>query len=180
MNEKLQRLAMHAFRGVPSEMTVDFGQGESTVVYGDNGTGKSTIADALEWYFTARSSCCRTRDASTRCAMSAATATASHRSRSSPAARSVGRSCSPTSGRLTCSTRSGARRSSFADALSRTSSTRPRPRSGRRWSRSWAWTRSRASEKTCSEPETTCARHQKPRKRKPVYTAVPCRTAPTP
>ena len=33
-------------------MTVDFGNGESTVVYGDNGTGKSTIADALEWYFT--------------------------------------------------------------------------------------------------------------------------------
>ena len=52
MNEKLQRLVMHAFRGVPGEMTVDFGQGESTVVYGDNGTGKSTIADALEWYFT--------------------------------------------------------------------------------------------------------------------------------
>ena len=38
----------------------------------------------------------------------------------------------PTSGRLTCST---PRRSSFADALSRTSSTRPRPRSGRRWLR---------------------------------------------
>ena len=52
MNEKLQRLVMHAFRGIPSEMTLDFGKGESTVVYGDNGTGKSTIADALEWYFT--------------------------------------------------------------------------------------------------------------------------------
>ena len=52
MNEKLQRLVMHAFRGIPSEMTIDFGDGESTVVYGDNGTGKSTIADALEWYFT--------------------------------------------------------------------------------------------------------------------------------
>ncbi len=52
MSEKIQRLVMHAFRGVPGEMTVDFGKGESLAVYGDNGTGKSTIADALEWYFT--------------------------------------------------------------------------------------------------------------------------------
>lgn len=51
MTERLQRLVMHAFRGVPTEMTVDFGKGESTVIYGENGTGKSTIADALEWYF---------------------------------------------------------------------------------------------------------------------------------
>ena len=52
MTEKVQRLVMHAFRGVPGEMAIDFGKGESIVVYGDNGTGKSTIADALEWYFT--------------------------------------------------------------------------------------------------------------------------------
>jgi energy-coupling factor transporter ATP-binding protein EcfA2 len=43
---------MRAFRGVPAEMAVDLGKGESLAVYGDNGTGKSTIADALEWFFT--------------------------------------------------------------------------------------------------------------------------------
>jgi energy-coupling factor transporter ATP-binding protein EcfA2 len=52
VTETLHRLVMHAFRGVRGEMTVDFGKGESVVVYGDNGTGKSTIADALEWYLT--------------------------------------------------------------------------------------------------------------------------------
>ena len=52
MGERLQRLVMNAFRGVPGEMVVDFGPGQSIAVYGDNGTGKSTIADALEWYFT--------------------------------------------------------------------------------------------------------------------------------
>jgi energy-coupling factor transporter ATP-binding protein EcfA2 len=52
VSEKIQRLVMNAFRGVPGEMTVDFGKGDSIVVYGDNGTGKSTVADALEWYFT--------------------------------------------------------------------------------------------------------------------------------
>ena len=51
MTERVQRLVMRAFRGIPGEMTVDFGKGASVVVYGDNGTGKSTIADALEWYF---------------------------------------------------------------------------------------------------------------------------------
>ncbi len=43
---------MRSFRGVPGTMEVDFGEGQSLAVYGDNGTGKSTIADALEWFFT--------------------------------------------------------------------------------------------------------------------------------
>ena len=101
MTEKLQRLVMRAFRGVPAEMTVDFGKGNSIVVYGDNGTGKSTIADALEWYFTGDIELFRTKDASTPCAMSAATAMTSHRSRSSPTVRLAGRWYSRTSGRRT-------------------------------------------------------------------------------
>jgi energy-coupling factor transporter ATP-binding protein EcfA2 len=52
VSEKLHRLTMRSFRGVPGEMSVDFGEGRSIAVYGDNGTGKSTIADALEWFFT--------------------------------------------------------------------------------------------------------------------------------
>jgi DNA repair exonuclease SbcCD ATPase subunit len=52
VSERLTRLTMRGFRGVPGAMEIDFGSGQSLAVYGDNGTGKSTIADALEWYFT--------------------------------------------------------------------------------------------------------------------------------
>ena len=52
MTEKVQRLDMRSFRGIPGEMDGGFGKGESIAIYGDNGTGKSTIADALEWFFT--------------------------------------------------------------------------------------------------------------------------------
>lgn len=46
------RVAVTAFRGVPGEFAVEFPGGSSAVLLGDNATGKSTIADALEWYFT--------------------------------------------------------------------------------------------------------------------------------
>ena len=52
MSEQIHRLTMKTFRGVPTEMSVDFGKAQSMAIFGDNGTGKSTIADALEWYFT--------------------------------------------------------------------------------------------------------------------------------
>lgn len=52
MSERMKRLVMNAFRGVPNQMVVDFKNTKSMAVFGDNGTGKSTIADALEWYFT--------------------------------------------------------------------------------------------------------------------------------
>lgn len=51
---RVTRIEMTAFRGVPRTFTVDLRQGESLLVFGDNATGKSTIADALEWFFTGR------------------------------------------------------------------------------------------------------------------------------
>ncbi len=54
MIERVTRVSMTAFRGVPEEMTIELPDGRSLVGFGDNGTGKSTIADALEWYFTGR------------------------------------------------------------------------------------------------------------------------------
>jgi RecF/RecN/SMC N terminal domain len=53
MAERIQRLSMQAFRGVPTTLDIELG-GRSLVLYGENGTGKSTVADALEWYFTRR------------------------------------------------------------------------------------------------------------------------------
>lgn len=52
MGERVTRVEMRAFRGVRDELTVNLPAGVSAVLYGDNATGKSTVADALEWYFT--------------------------------------------------------------------------------------------------------------------------------
>ena len=155
---------MRAFRGVPGEMTVDFGKGDSIVIYGDNGTGKSTIADALEWYFTGEIELL------------------SHEGRQH-AVRYVGGECDGvtsvevvTNGSLggkvvfpdernagDLPARSAVKRSCFADARWPTSSTRPRRRSGRRWSKSSAWTPSRAFARTFSARGTSFGRS--PRRR---------------
>ena len=52
MTERLTSITMQAFRGIAESFTVDLKGGRSCVVLGDNGTGKSSIADAVEWYFT--------------------------------------------------------------------------------------------------------------------------------
>jgi hypothetical protein len=53
VGERIERLQMQAFRGVPGTFELDL-DGKGLLVFGENGTGKSSIADALEWYFTGR------------------------------------------------------------------------------------------------------------------------------
>ena len=52
MTERLTKITMQAFRGVRDVYEIDLSQGQSLLMYGDNGTGKSTLADAIEWFFT--------------------------------------------------------------------------------------------------------------------------------
>ena len=54
MTEKITKIELQAFRGVPGSFTLDLPRGVSCVVLGQNGTGKSSIADAIEWYFEGR------------------------------------------------------------------------------------------------------------------------------
>src|SRR5262245_24268083 len=51
-SEKIQRLAMRTFRGIPGDERRDFRSCRAMGGSRDNGTGKCTIADALESYFT--------------------------------------------------------------------------------------------------------------------------------
>lgn len=50
--ERLTKITMQAFRGVRDVYDIDLAQSQSLLMYGDNGTGKSSLADAIEWYFT--------------------------------------------------------------------------------------------------------------------------------
>lgn len=52
--ERLVRLRVAGFRGVADQFELSFPDRRSLVVFAANGNGKSTIADALEWYFTGR------------------------------------------------------------------------------------------------------------------------------
>ena len=52
MSERLASISMQAFRGISHSFTLELDGGKSCVVLGDNGTGKSSVADAVEWYFS--------------------------------------------------------------------------------------------------------------------------------
>jgi recombinational DNA repair ATPase RecF len=50
--ERITKVTMQAFRGVRDAYEIDLPQSQSLLMYGDNGTGKSSLADAIEWFFT--------------------------------------------------------------------------------------------------------------------------------
>ena len=47
---KINNLRLKGFRGVRKELNIPL-NGKSIVFYGDNGTGKSSITDSIEWFF---------------------------------------------------------------------------------------------------------------------------------
>lgn len=55
---KIKNLYIEAFRGIPKSVQLDFtnkrGEAVSSIIYGDNGTGKSSIIDAIEFNLQAR------------------------------------------------------------------------------------------------------------------------------
>jgi hypothetical protein len=57
MTTRLKRLLISGFRGIPGQLPLDFAQGgnaKSMILYGGNGTGKSSISDSWEWLTTGR------------------------------------------------------------------------------------------------------------------------------
>jgi energy-coupling factor transporter ATP-binding protein EcfA2 len=48
----ISRMMIKGFRGVKSEVCIDLPSKSSLLLYGDNGTGKSTFLDAIEWFLT--------------------------------------------------------------------------------------------------------------------------------
>ena len=48
---KIKNIEINAFRGIPDILKLNL-QGNSLLLYGENGTGKSSIVDAIEFFFT--------------------------------------------------------------------------------------------------------------------------------
>ncbi|BBO19056.1 conserved hypothetical protein [Candidatus Brocadia pituitae] len=48
---KLKSLEINGFRGIRKDICIDLDLSKSILIYGDNGSGKSSIADAFEWFY---------------------------------------------------------------------------------------------------------------------------------
>ncbi|MFK5879216.1 MAG: AAA family ATPase, partial [Flavobacteriaceae bacterium] len=48
---KLKQIDIKGLRGIKESLSLEL-NGKSIVIYGDNGTGKSSISDAIEWFYT--------------------------------------------------------------------------------------------------------------------------------
>lgn len=51
-DERVEALYLSAFRGIPRSFELDLQGGRSLAVLGPNASGKSSVADALEWHFS--------------------------------------------------------------------------------------------------------------------------------
>lgn len=53
MDKRIKGLDIKCFRGIPNQLSIDFtnpkGYALSSIIYGENGSGKSSIIDALEF-----------------------------------------------------------------------------------------------------------------------------------
>jgi chromosome segregation ATPase len=50
---RLRAIEVDGFRGVSGKLTIPL-NGQSLVIYAENAVGKSSIADAVEWFYTDR------------------------------------------------------------------------------------------------------------------------------
>jgi predicted ATP-binding protein involved in virulence len=50
MPTKIKKISISGLRGVQETMELSLSE-KSILLYGDNGTGKSSISDSLEWFF---------------------------------------------------------------------------------------------------------------------------------
>src|ERR1700730_11145576 len=50
MATKIKKMYIKGLRGIKNDLTISL-DNKSILLYGDNGTGKSSIADALEWFY---------------------------------------------------------------------------------------------------------------------------------
>jgi recombinational DNA repair ATPase RecF len=51
MSVKINKIEIDGIRGIQSKLELNL-NGKSIVLYGDNGTGKSSISDSIEWFYT--------------------------------------------------------------------------------------------------------------------------------